>query len=123
MPEAMDLENLRRLKRNASDPEAVPAAEKARVIVGLGTCGIAAGGRGILQAVMDELQRRGVPNVSVETAGCVGLCQHEPLLDVVRPGEERVTYGRVTSADVSRIVEEHLLGGSVVQDLVVRREV
>ena len=123
MPEAMDLENLRRLKRNASDPEAVPAAEKARVIVGLGTCGIAAGGRGILQAVMDELQRRGVPNVSVETAGCVGLCQHEPLLDVVRPGEERVTYGRVTAADVSRIVEEHLLGGSVVQDLVVRREV
>ncbi|EFQ24198.1 ferredoxin-like protein [Aminomonas paucivorans DSM 12260] len=95
--------------------------DKCRVIVGLGTCGIAAGGRGVMQAVLEELQRRNIHDVAVETTGCAGMCQNEPLLDVVRPGEERVTYGRVTPGDVPRIIEEHLLGGRVVRDLVVHR--
>jgi NADP-reducing hydrogenase subunit HndB len=87
----------------------------------MGTCGIAAGAREIMQNVLVELEKRGLKDVSVETTGCIGMCQQEPLLDVIRPGEPRITYGRLTVADVPRIVAEHVVNGNIVEDRVIGR--
>ena len=89
------------------------------MIIGMGTCGIAAGAREVMTALLKELENRGLKNVAVETTGCIGMCQKEPLLDVIRPGEPRITYGDVTPADVERIIGEHLVEGKIVLDKVV----
>ncbi len=88
--------------------------------MGMGTCGIAAGAREVLNEVMAELARRGIDNVSVQTTGCIGMCQNEPLLDVVRGGQ-RVTYGLVKPEDVPLIVSEHVVNGRVVEKLAIGR--
>ena len=68
-----------------------------------------------------ELSKRGLHNVAVLQTGCIGMCQKEPLLDIVRPGEDRVTYGPVKPEDVPRIIADHLVNGIVVEDLVVAK--
>ncbi|MCK4299866.1 MAG: NADH-quinone oxidoreductase subunit F, partial [Planctomycetes bacterium] len=91
------------------------------VSVGLGSCGVAAGAR----EVYDHLQRiitdENLP-VCLRRVGCVGMCYHEPLLEVGGDGRSAVTYGRVTVEDAERILREHALKGRPVEDLVVRRE-
>jgi NADP-reducing hydrogenase subunit HndB len=87
----------------------------------MGTCGIAAGAREVMQAVLAELDKRGLKDGSVETTGCIGMCQQEPLLDIIRPGEPRITYGNLSAADVPRIVAEHLVTGNVVEEKVIGR--
>ncbi len=116
-----NLEDLIKLKEKSS---AEPAARKEgtyRVIIGLGTCGIAAGGRKIMEAAMEEIAKRGLKDVSIETTGCIGMCQNEPLMDIVRPGEPRVTYGNLKPEDVPRIIADHLVNGIVVEDKVIGR--
>ena len=71
--------------------------------------------------MLEELAKRNLTNVAVLQTGCIGMCQKEPLLDVVRPGEDRVTYGPVSPSDVPRIIAEHLVNGNVVEDLVVAK--
>lgn len=121
MPKITSLEDLRKIKESARDLTAARSGGKTRIIIGLGTCGIAAGARAVMQAVMEELEKRGLHDVSVETTGCIGMCQEEPLLDVIRPGEGRITYGRVTPADVPRIIAEHVVNGNIVEDKVIGR--
>jgi NADP-reducing hydrogenase subunit HndB len=87
----------------------------------MGTCGIAAGAREVMTAVLEELAKRNLNNVSVLQTGCIGMCQKEPLMDIVRPGEDRVTYGPVYPSDVPRIIAEHLVNGNIVEDLVVAK--
>jgi NADP-reducing hydrogenase subunit HndB len=121
MPKITSLDDLRKIKENASDLTAARSQGKTRIIIGMGTCGIAAGAREIMQNVLVELEKRGLKGVSVETTGCIGMCQQEPLLDVIRPGEPRITYGRLTVADVPRIVAEHVVNGNIVEDRVIGR--
>lgn len=113
------LEDLRKIKESSKDLTSARSGGAARVIIGMGTCGIAAGAREVMTAVLQELDRRGIKDVAVETTGCIGMCQKEPLLDVIRPGEPRITYGDVTPADVERIIGEHLVEGKIVEDKVV----
>lgn len=94
--------------------------DKPKIIIGMGTCGIAAGARNILQAVLDEISKRNL-NVSVTQTGCIGMCEKEPLLDVQLPGKKRVTYGNLEVKDVKRIIVEHVINGNVVEDLVIAR--
>ena len=94
---------------------------EARIVVGMGTCGIAAGARAVMTAVLEELAKRNIHDVAVLQTGCIGMCQKEPLLDIVRPGEDRVTYGPVSPTDVPRIIADHLINGVVVEDLVVAK--
>ncbi|MDR1730958.1 MAG: (2Fe-2S) ferredoxin domain-containing protein [Synergistaceae bacterium] len=121
MPKITSLADLRKIKESASDQTAARSEGRTRVIVGLGTCGIAAGARTVMQAIMEELQKRSLNNVSVETTGCIGMCQQEPLVDVIREGASRITYGRVTPADAARIVSDHIVNGTIVKDLVIGR--
>ena len=88
-------------------------AEK-RVVVGMATCGIAAGARPVLQALVDEVAKRGLSDVVVSQTGCIGVCRLEPIVEVFMPGEEKVTYVKVKPDMVSKIVAEHVVNGKPV---------
>ena len=85
-----------------------------RVVVGMATCGIAAGARPVLKAFTDEVGRRGLHHVSVGQTGCIGICQYEPVVEVYQPGGEKVTYVKVTPEMVPLIVSQHLVNGTPV---------
>ena len=121
MSKIKSLEDLKKLKEKAIAETAARKEGKYRVIVGLGTCGIAAGGRKIMETAMEEIAKRGLKDVSVETTGCIGMCQNEPLMDIVRPGEPRVTYGNLSPEDVPRIIADHLVNGNIVEEKVIGR--
>jgi NADP-reducing hydrogenase subunit HndB len=121
LPKITSLEDLRKIKEQAKDLTSARSGGKTRIIVGMGTCGIAAGARDVMTAILAELDKRGLKDVTVETTGCIGMCQKEPLVDIIRPGEPRITYGNVEPKDVARIVAEHLVNGNVVEDKVVGR--
>lgn len=87
-----------------------------RVVVGMATCGIAAGARPVMTAFLDEINRRGLTNVTVSQTGCIGVCRLEPVAEVFVPGEEKVTYVLLTPDKVPAIVEQHLVNHNVVQD-------
>ncbi|MDY9921196.1 MAG: (2Fe-2S) ferredoxin domain-containing protein [Synergistota bacterium] len=121
MPKINNLEELKKLREKSIAVTAARKEGKFRVIIGLGTCGIAAGGRKIMEVAMEEIAKRGLKDVSVETTGCIGMCQNEPLMDIVRPGEPRVTYGNLKPEDVPRIIADHLVNGNVVEEKVIGR--
>ena len=121
MPKISNLEELKKLRDKSIAETAARKEGRFRVIIGLGTCGIAAGGRKIMEAAMEEIAKRGLKDVSDETTGCIGMCQNEPLMDIVRPGEPRVTYGNLKPEDVPRIIADHLVNGNVVEEKVIGR--
>lgn len=90
-----------------------------RVVVGMATCGIAAGARPVLTAFVEEVNRRGLKDVVVTQAGCIGMCKLEPIVEVFQPGKEKVSYVKMTPEKVSRIVTEHLVNGSPVTEYTV----
>ncbi len=85
-----------------------------RVVVGLATCGIAAGARPVMAAFVDEVNKRELHNVTVSQTGCIGLCRLEPIVEVYTADQEKVTYCRVTPEQVGRIVAEHIVNGNPV---------
>ena len=87
-----------------------------RVVVGMATCGIAAGARPVMTAFLDEVERRGLTNITVSQTGCIGVCRLEPVAEVFVPGEEKVTYVHLTPDKVPAIVEQHLVNHNVVTD-------
>ena len=91
---------------------------RVRINVHMGTCGIAAGARGILTAVMKEIESRGLLDVIVTNSGCAGLCSQEPMMTVEVLGEPApVKYGSLTAEKVKRVFETHVLKGQVMKDL------
>ena len=85
-----------------------------RVVVGMATCGIAAGARPVMLAFMDEIQKRNLQSITVSQTGCIGMCRLEPMVDVIVPGKEKVTYVNLNPNMVPRIVTEHLVNGNPV---------
>lgn len=86
-----------------------------RVVVGMATCGIAAGARPVLNTLAQEVQTRGLTDkVSVTQTGCIGLCQYEPIVEVMEPGREKVTYVKMTPEKAMEVFRLHLKGGQVV---------
>ncbi len=91
-----------------------------RVVVGMATCGIAAGARPVLNAFVEAVNKEGLSDkVTVTQTGCVGLCQLEPLVEVYEAGKEKVTYIKMTAEKVKTVVEKHLKGGNVVTEFTV----
>jgi NADP-reducing hydrogenase subunit HndB len=86
-----------------------------RVVVGMATCGIAAGARPVMLAFVEELKRRNLINVTVSQTGCIGMCRLEPMVDVIVPGQEKVTYVNVKPDMVGRIVAEHIVNSRPVE--------
>ena len=85
-----------------------------RVVVGMATCGIAAGARPVLKALTDEIAKRNVKNVSVTQTGCIGMCQYEPIVEVFEPGKDKVTYVQVNAEKAVKIVTDHIVNGKPV---------
>ena len=90
--------------------------EATRVVVGMATCGIAAGARPVLTAFLEEVAKRELKNVTVTQTGCIGVCRLEPIAEVYVPGEEKVTYVKMSPDKVPAVVSEHLVNGRVVTD-------
>ncbi|NLM96181.1 MAG: (2Fe-2S) ferredoxin domain-containing protein [Halanaerobiaceae bacterium] len=115
------LKELRELRETLQkEISARNSAGKPKIIIGMGTCGIAAGAREILHTVLEEIERRKLDVVVTQT-GCIGMCEKEPLLDVQLPGKERITYGNLKKDDVKRIIVEHVINGNIVTDLAIAR--
>jgi len=87
-----------------------------RVVVGMATCGIAAGARPVMLSFVEEIQKRSLQHVTVSQTGCIGMCRLEPMVDVYVPGEEKVTYVKVHPEMVGRIVAEHIVNGRPVEE-------
>lgn len=87
-----------------------------RVVVGMATCGIAAGARPVLLAIMEEVGKLGLTDISVVQTGCMGVCRLEPIVEVIRPGEEKVTYVKMTPEKAIRVVREHVVEGRIVNE-------
>lgn len=88
-----------------------------RVVVGMATCGIAAGARPVLNALVEGVNEEGLMDkVTVSQTGCIGICQLEPIVEVFEPGKEKVTYVKMTPEKAARVIEEHLKNGNVVSE-------
>jgi NADP-reducing hydrogenase subunit HndB len=95
------------------------ADAKVRVVVGMATCGIAAGARPVLNAFVDEVAKRNLKGVTVSQTGCIGMCQYEPIVEVIQPGKEKVTYVKMTADKVAKVVNDHIVNGNVVAEYTV----
>jgi len=90
-------------------------SEQIRVVVGMATCGIASGARPVLTALSDAVLTKGLSNVTVTQTGCIGLCKYEPIVEVIEPGKEKVTYVKMTPEKALEVVDQHLIKGQVVK--------
>ena len=107
------MESLARLQeqmRTTYEPDHI------RVVVGMATCGVAAGAKPVFAALEQAVKEQGLTNVSVVKTGCIGVCRLEPLVEVYLPGQEKVTYVKMTPDKVPAIVERHLKGGAPVEE-------
>lgn len=93
-----------------------------RVVVGMATCGIAAGARPVLNAFLKEVEKRNLTNVTVTQTGCIGMCRLEPIVEVYVPGKEKVTYIKMTEEKAARIVAEHIINNQPVKEYTVGSE-
>lgn len=90
--------------------------DEVRVVVGMATCGIAAGARSVMSAFVEELAKKNLANVTVTQMGCIGKCRLEPIVEIIAPGEEKVTYVKMTPEKARRVVEEHIVNKQVVTE-------
>ncbi len=93
--------------------------DNTRIVVGMATCGIAAGARPVLNAFTEEIARRNLKGVTVSQTGCIGMCQYEPIVEVFVPGKEKVTYVQVSPEKAAKIVADHIVNGNVVAEYTV----
>ena len=113
------LEELMAIKQKMQDKVAVRNAENdnVRVVVGMATCGIAAGARPVLNAFVEGVNEAGLaPKVSVTQTGCIGLCQYEPIVEIYEKDKDKVTYIKMTAEKAKEVVEKHLKGGKVISE-------
>lgn len=89
-------------------------SNQTRIIVGMATCGIASGARPVLTALSDIVQEKGLTNVMVTQTGCIGLCQYEPIVEIVEPGKDKVTYVKMTPEKAVEVIEQHIIRGQIV---------
>lgn len=93
-----------------------------RIVVGMATCGIAAGARPVLNAFVQEIEKRNLANVTVTQTGCIGMCRYEPIVEVYVPGQEKVTYVKMTEEKAARVVAEHIINNQPVKEYLVSAE-
>jgi NADP-reducing hydrogenase subunit HndB len=89
---------------------------KIRVVVGMATCGIAAGARPVMTAFLDEISKRNLQNVVVIQTGCIGMCKLEPIVDIIMPGEDKVTYVKVTPEIAIKIINDHIVNKNIISE-------
>ena len=115
-----DLKKMREEKQKAMEMRD-SSNKDVQVIVGMGTCGIAAGAKETFTALIDTLSEKGLTNVLVRQTGCMGLCHSEPTVEVVVPGMPTVIYGNVDAATAKDVVEKHIIGRQLIDDKILDR--
>lgn len=89
-------------------------SNKTRIVVGMATCGIASGARPVLISLSDAVMEKGLTNVMVTQTGCIGLCQYEPIVEVIEPGKDKVTYVKMTPEKALEVIDQHIVRGQIV---------
>lgn len=97
-------------------------SDEIRIIVGMATCGISAGARPVFNTLMDEVATRQLKNVKVVRTGCLGMCTLEPIVEVLEPGKDKITYCRVTPAKAKEIIEKHIIDGNICTQYLISNE-
>jgi NADP-reducing hydrogenase subunit HndB len=115
MPKLKSLDDLKRLREHAQQELIIRQHTSTKITVGMGTCGIAAGARETMQAILEELDKRDI-DATVATVGCIGMCSKEPLVDIEQGGNPRITYANVHPDMVSHLIEKHLVKGNVIAE-------
>lgn len=95
------------------------STEVTRIVVGMATCGIAAGARPVMNKFTEEIAKRNLSHVTVSQTGCIGMCQYEPIVEVLEPGKEKVTYVNMTAEKAAKVVVEHIVNGKPVVEYTV----
>jgi NADP-reducing hydrogenase subunit HndB len=114
------LEDLKRLKAEALEKRKAKTTEgAAQIVVGMGTCGIAAGARETMKAILDVIETDNMSGIVVTQTGCIGLCEWEPIVEVVIRDQPKVTYGKVSAERARQIMKQHVEGGRVISELVI----
>ena len=114
------LDELEKIRQRALEETRVrQSGQKTQIVVGMGTCGIAAGARETMAAILAELGKRKLTDVMVTQTGCIGLCDREPLVDVIKPGRGKVTYANVDPERARRIIAQHVINDQVIGEWVV----
>ena len=120
MPAVKSLEDLKRLKEEALEKRKAQAtAGRAQITVGMGTCGIAAGARETMKAILEVIEKDNLSDIIVTQTGCIGLCEWEPIVEVVVGNEPKVMYGKVSPEMAKQIMQEHIEGGKVLTELLI----
>ncbi len=121
MPTIKSLEDLRRLKEAALEKrKARTTTGEIQVIIGMGTCGIAAGARETMKAILEVIEEESSLNeIVVKQTGCIGLCEWEPIVEVIAGDTPKVTYGKVSAERAKQIMKEHVMGGKVISEFVI----
>ncbi len=113
------LEELKEIRDKMQNQLGIRAedSDQVRVVVGMATCGIASGARPVLNKIAELVQKKGlVGKVSVTQTGCIGLCQFEPIVEIIEPGKEKTTYIKMTPEKAEEVVQRHLIGNRVIAD-------
>ena len=120
MPVVKSLEDLKRLKEEALEKRKAQATTgRAQITVGMGTCGIAAGARETMKAILEVIETENLSDIIVTQTGCIGLCEWEPIIEVVIGNEPKVTYGKVSSERAKQIVREHVMRAKIIPEYVI----
>jgi len=120
MPAVKSLDELKKLKEEAlAKRQAKTTSGNIQITVAMGTCGIAAGARETMRAVLDEIEANNLSGVVVKQTGCIGMCEMEPIVQVETGDSPKVTYGKVNSDRAKQIMKDHVMGGKAVPELVV----
>lgn len=115
------LDDLKRIRDEALEKRKVRTTSgQAQIIVGMGTCGIAAGARETMKAVLKFIENENLENIIVTQTGCIGLCEQEPILQVIRGEEPKITYGKVSEVVANQIMKEHIVGGKILEKNVIK---
>lgn len=117
MPTIKNLEDLKRIREEALEKRKLKTASgNIQVVVGMGTCGIAAGARETMKAILDTIEKDNLSGITVTQTGCIGLCEREPIVQITVGEDPKITYGKVTPEVARRILKEHVGEGKVVED-------
>ena len=116
------IEDLRKLREKLQADTKLRHSTTTRIVVGMGTCGIAAGAREVMLEFIDKVNEQKLNDVVVQQTGCAGMCEKEVLVDILQEGQPKITYGRVKVEDVTKIVQSHILNNQIVQELVFAKE-
>ena len=118
-----NVDELNAFKEKAKSKFAIKENGGMKIVVGMATCGIAAGAKPVLEILNKEIGAKSLDNVVVSQAGCIGLCQYEPIIEVYESGKEKVTYVKMDAEKAKEIINNHIIGGKIVVDYTIGAEI